>query len=136
MTPASEPAAPLLRTSEDPKLYNRAAYDPAPEEVWLDVIDRYPDMKVWVVRNKTVPLNILEILIDDPDDRVRHTVATKRKLTLEMFEKLATDPDEAVRNTIACNKKTPLSVLKTLCSDSWSEVSEHAQRRIKEMGEG
>jgi hypothetical protein len=31
-----------LRCSEEPELYTRAACDPAPEEVWLDVINHYP----------------------------------------------------------------------------------------------
>ena len=41
-----------LRSSEDPELYGRAANEPASEEVWLDVIQRYPEMKFWVAQKR------------------------------------------------------------------------------------
>ncbi len=45
-----------LRCSEDRNEYERAAWDEAPLEVWLDVIERFPDMRFWVACNKTVPM--------------------------------------------------------------------------------
>ena len=44
----------------------------------MDVIDRYPAMRVWVAHNKTVPLEILEILRHDADEKVQGTVRQKR----------------------------------------------------------
>ena len=44
-----------LRTSEDPDEYLVSDNGAASDEVWLDVIARYPEMKEWVVHNKTVP---------------------------------------------------------------------------------
>ena len=67
-----------LRTSDDPAEYNRAAQDEASESTWREVIERFPDMRFWVVQNKTVPLSVLEILRHDTDDRVRHMVTSKR----------------------------------------------------------
>lgn len=67
-----------LRTSDDPAEYNRAAQEQATESTWHDVIERFPDMRFWVAQNKTVPLSVLEILRQDPDDRVRHLVTSKR----------------------------------------------------------
>ncbi|MGO4249462.1 hypothetical protein AB4Y87_19790 [Paenarthrobacter sp. RAF54_2] len=71
-----------LRSSEDPAEYHRAAHEEADVSVWLDVIDKYPDMRFWVAHNKTVPLEILELLASDPDVRVRSFVATKERSTL------------------------------------------------------
>lgn len=67
-----------LRESEDPEAYLRAAHEEAPLEVWLEVIRRWPDMRFWVAQNKTVPLSVLEILVRDPDERVRDMVLRKR----------------------------------------------------------
>ena len=67
-----------LRSSEDPAEYNRAAHDSASVSTWLDVIERYPEMREWVAHNKTVPLEILEQLRNDPDERVRWMVLKKR----------------------------------------------------------
>jgi hypothetical protein len=68
----------LLRTSEDPELYQKAATDSATEETWREVIERYPEMRIWVARNKTVPSSILEVLSHDENADVRYTVAMKR----------------------------------------------------------
>jgi hypothetical protein len=66
-----------LRTSEDPDEYGRAAQDHASEGTWREVIARFPDMRVWVAQNKTVPLSILEELRNDPDLNVRSMVRAK-----------------------------------------------------------
>jgi hypothetical protein len=66
-----------LRTSENPDEYWRAAHEQAEDATWLDVIERFPDMRVWVAQNKTVPLAILEHLRHDPDESVRSMVRAK-----------------------------------------------------------
>ena len=60
-----------LRPSADPADYQRAAHDEAAERTWRDVIARFPEMRVWVAQDKTVPLSILDGLRTDPDERVR-----------------------------------------------------------------
>ena len=122
-----------LRCSDNREEYTRAAHEPAPEDVWIDVIDRYPDMRVWVVRNKTVPVSILRILLGDPDWRVRHALAQTRRLTAEMFAELAQDPDETVRRAIVGNKKAPREVLQTLASDAITLVAEAAKDRLRKQ---
>ena len=67
-----------LRTSEDPVEYNRAGHDEATENTWLDVIERFPDMRFWVAQNKTVPMTVLEILRLNADERVQRMVTSKR----------------------------------------------------------
>jgi hypothetical protein len=51
-----------LRQSDDLDEQHRASWDCAPVEVWLAVIERFPDLRWWVAHNKTVPLEILELL--------------------------------------------------------------------------
>jgi hypothetical protein len=122
----------LLRTSEDIELYQRAANEPATEDIWQEIIRRYPDMRVWVARNKTVPLNILEILSHDENADVRYAVAMKRKSSQDILQRLAQDPDESVRLRVALNPKTPKVLLEQLLHDKWSRVVEEAKNRLEE----
>jgi hypothetical protein len=120
------------RTSEEIKLYQRAASEPATDEIWLEVIEKYPEMRVWVVRNKTVSVKILGILSHDENPDIRHAVAMKRKSGQEILQRLAQDTDESVRLRVALNPKTPKIVLELLLQDNWSRVVEEAQNRLEE----
>ncbi|WP_432116937.1 HEAT repeat domain-containing protein [Streptomyces sp. bgisy032] len=120
-----------LRFSETPEEYGRASSEPAAPEVWRDVIDRYPEARFWVAHNKTVPLEILQVLANDPDPKVRSMVASKRKLTPALLAGLATDPDESVRLAVARHKRAPKHVLEQLCTDSWEEVRAMARDRLE-----
>lgn len=66
-----------LRLSTDPDEYHRAAHDEAPDAVWLEIVERFPDMRFWVAQNKTVPLSVLEQLRHDHDAQVRGMVRAK-----------------------------------------------------------
>lgn len=120
----------FLRTSEIFEEYTRAAYDDASDVVWMDVISKFPEMREWVAHNKTVPLNILEILARDTNESVRSTVASKRKLSPELFDLLSQDKSEAVRERVACNKKVPIHILRRLVDDPTMFVREAALKRI------
>lgn len=120
-----------LRTSELPEEQWKAAHEPASDETWLEVINTYPDMRRWVVRNKTIPLSILEILSVSDDRNVRSEVATKRKLSPTLFSRLAADPDASVRERIAYNSKVPTSILEQLTSDENEEVATVARKRLE-----
>ena len=119
-----------LRTSEIPGEQYRAAHDAA--AVWRAVIEKYPDMREWVARNKTVPVEVLEALSHDPDSRVRVAVAMKRKLPEALQLVLAGDPDEGVRHRIACNAKATKRVLQMLADDDQSFVRETAIGRLED----
>jgi CRISPR/Cas system-associated protein Cas10 (large subunit of type III CRISPR-Cas system) len=119
-----------LRTSEHREEYFLAANDEAPLSVWLDVIGRFPEMKEWVAHNKTVPLEILDLLAEDAGPRVRAAVADKRKLSRKLFEILSRDCNEVVRHRIACNSKTPIEVLKRLAIDDVTFVRRAAEKRL------
>jgi hypothetical protein len=122
----------LLRTSENPELYQKAANDSASEETWKEVIEKYPDMRLWVARNKTVSLNILEILSHDKNSDVRYAVAMKRKAGQDILQRLAQDPDESVRLRVCLNPKTPKVILEQLLNDKWPRVVEEAKSRLEE----
>ena len=124
-----------LRNSSNRENYLRASTDTAPHEVWIEIVETFPDMKVWVVRNKTVPLAVLTLLATDPDANVRSAVATKNKLPLDLMALLANDPDESVRQRIACNKNADFSVLDKLARDQSELVSTPARNRIKLLGD-
>jgi hypothetical protein len=122
-----------LRKSQDREMYTRATQDSAPEEVWLEVIASYPDMKPWVVHNKTVPNRLLELLASDSDPVVRAAVARKRKVGISILERLASDPDESVRLAVVFNNKTPVSLLRILEKDKWERIAQVAKDKLKEF---
>ena len=119
-----------LRSSEDPDSYRRAASEPAPPDVWQELIAEHPPSRFWVAHNKTVPLAVLRQLAGDEDPRVRTMVAMKRKLDEETFRALAVDLDAGVRMMVARNAKTPVAVLQALLADSWPAISELARDRL------
>ena len=121
----------LLRKSEKRDEYIRSAYENASDLVWMDVISKFPEMREWVAHNKTVPLNILEILARDKSESVRATVAMKRKLSPELFDLLSRDHSEEVRYRIACNKKSPIYILKMLANDPIMFVREAALKHVE-----
>lgn len=120
------------RLSEDPAEYDRAAMEEAPLQVWRDVISRFPDLKTWVVYNKTVPHEILIELSRDEDEDVRWRVATRRKLDEDLFSQLARDPSDSVRGAIAGNAKAPRIVLERLAGDSTEWVSLRAKEALEQ----
>lgn len=121
-----------LRTSELKEEYDRATYDEAAMAVWLDIIENHSEMKIWVVHNKTVPVEILERLSKDTDVRVRDAVARKRKIPQSTLARLAVDPDSGVRYAVACNKKTSNSVLRQMLNDEWETIVEEVSNRLNQ----
>ena len=106
-----------------------AKFSNAPDSVWLDVIERYPEYRRWVAHCRTTPLHILaELCIFEPE--VRLSVAMRRRLPPELFQLLSTDPDAAVRQQIAANAKTPEHVLRLLAEDIDDDVSRVARYHL------
>ena len=119
-----------LRTSDVEEEYYRAAHEPASLHVWLEVIAKYPDMRFWVAHNKTVPLEILDILAKDGDSKVRSMVASKNKLTPKLLEQLSRDDHESVRQTVACHRKVSIPVLERLTKDPQIIVATVASEKL------
>lgn len=111
-----------LRTSAIREEHLRAATENAPLAVWLEVVSQYPDMKVWAVRNKTVPIEILESLSADRDPSVRVAVAMKNSLSEGLMLKLARDSDQSARERIAYNKNISEDALRCSQRTQWREL--------------
>ena len=111
-----------IRLSDEEQAIVRASREDAPVAVWREVIERWPDMRFWVAHNRTIPLEILECLSRDQDERTRKRVAMKRKLPLDIRWRLAHDPAASVVQTIIQNRTTPLDLvehIRNTTSDTW-----------------
>jgi hypothetical protein len=122
-----------LRTSELKEEYDRSAHDTADISTWMEVIDKYPDYKEWVVHNKTVPIEILERLTLDKDPKIRSAVARKRKITDKIFLMLSTDNDENVRYALMCNSNLTVDKLKQIETSDSDWLANQLKERIKEI---
>lgn len=119
-----------LRESDIPEDYHRAAHEQASVDVWVDVLNKYPELAFWVVHNKTVPLEILTSLSAHQDSGVRDMVARKRKIPEALMLELAKDHDDSVRHALASNGKVTLAVLKVLSEDPSEFVRERAKEKL------
>ena len=122
-----------LRQSDNKDEQDRATHETADINVWLDIITNYPQFKTWVIQNKTVPVEILEILCTDKDSNIRSDVARKRKINDKIFNLLSIDLDENVRYALMCNTKLTLDQKRTIKMDDslwltemFSEISKNA----------
>jgi hypothetical protein len=120
-----------LRQSDNMEEQRRAALDTADISVWMDVIKSYPDFKFWVIHNKTIQIEILEILCTDKDPNVRSHVARKRKINDTIFNLLCVDPDENVRHSLMWNTKLTLEKIKTIKVDDSDWLKEQLANKIK-----
>lgn len=119
-----------LRGSLDEAEHHRAAHEPAEVAVWLDLIERFPDYRMWVAHNKTVPPEVLRRLATDPDAGVRSMVAMRRSCPQDVLRQLAADHDESVRARVAWNPKVATDVLRDLANDTSEIVADVARQRL------
>ena len=110
-----------LRESEDPSEYIRSGVDTAELSVWLDIIYKYPEMRVWVARNRTVPPEIIRLLAKDNDPLVRGSISRKYPLENDLYHDLSRDIDEGIRAGLTYNKKIPIDILKYMSENDPSE---------------
>jgi hypothetical protein len=119
-----------LVESDDPADRRRSAWEEAPSTVWLSLIELHPDMRFWIAHNRTVPGEILGLLVRDPDWRVRDRVASRNSTPSGILELLANDEHEAVASTVAGHPNTPIPALRGLAGHPWSQVREKAARQL------
>jgi len=120
-----------LRESDDLKEQNRASTEQAELNIWLEVIEKYPEYKVWVIHNKKVQIEILELLSKDSNPDVRSAVARKRKLNKIIKDKLSKDLDENVRFALMSNTRLDIEELKQIYVDDSDWLKEKLAERIK-----
>lgn len=112
------------------EIENAKTNEVATEEVWLDVISRYPELSRLVVANGSISTDVLEKLSLSDDVDVRWHVAMKRRINRSTFERLATDKSVMVRHRVACNPKTPRDLLNLLATDEDDLIAEAAKKRL------
>lgn len=89
-------------------------------------------MSEWVAHNRLIPIEIMEILAGDANERVRFKIAAKNRLSEHIQLILANDSVSSVRQRIAYNKKSTLQVLSILLTDEDKEIRMLAKTRIDE----
>ena len=109
---------------------NGKALDSASDEVWFDVLLKYPHLSRDVVFNHTISIEVLERLSLSDDMNVRWKVAMMRRISRVIFERLALDENIGVRHRIACNPKVSADILMKLSTDNDPIVAEAAKKRI------
>jgi hypothetical protein len=120
-----------LRASQVREEYERAAQESAPPEVWLEVIERYPELRKWVAHNKTTSAEILQTLATDEDPVVRSAVAMRRSCPPDARVSLSMDRDERVRATVARNPKTSEELLRRMENDPSPFIRQLAADRLR-----
>ncbi|WP_330986344.1 MULTISPECIES: hypothetical protein [Enterobacterales] len=122
-----------LRNSEVPAEYHRAQIEGASIDVWFELIEKHPEMKVWVARNKAIPREVIVRLSRDHDPIVRHAICSKYPLDMDIYLLFSKDPDEGIRASLTFNKKLPISILKEMSENDSSEfVRSQALDRYKQ----
>ncbi len=120
-----------LRESDNLKEQYRASYEEADLKVWLEIIDMYPEFRTWVIHNKTIQIEILEILSKNPNPDVRLSVARKRKISEKIKFDLAQDIDENVRFALMSNTKLNIEELKRIKVDDSVWLQQKLNEKIK-----
>ena len=120
-----------LSESDVPQERHRALDEFLPEHICYEFVKLYPERKKWLLNNPTVPLSLLEILADDPDWKVRGSVAEHPNISPELCEKLSCDEDECVRRRIIFNLKTPTEIFKKLLDDPVEDCAEAAKEKYE-----
>ncbi|WP_149030664.1 hypothetical protein [Kitasatospora sp. MBT66] len=120
-----------LRLGGDGADYQRIKRDEAPLEVWLEIARDYPDMRFWVAFNRTVPAEVLRLLGQDDDWRVRARIASRRDAPRDVLEILSSDTHDAVASSVAGNPETPDDALARLTGHHWGQVRDKAAQQLE-----
>jgi len=114
-------------SSGDQEEWGRLRQEEAPLVVWMDFIQKYPEYKIDAMFIKSVPIEVLRVLVDDPEWRVRDGVASKRKIDYALFEKLSNDVHLYVRVGVLGNPKVPREIIERMLGDENASVREKAR---------
>ncbi len=121
-----------LWSDEDASKRRLVVTESAAVSTWIDLVESHPELCDDIALNKSLPVEILELLATNASENVRFTVAMKSSLSASLFQLLANDSSETVRARIAFNKRTPVSILRQLAKDPSKLVSDKAKSRLSE----
>jgi hypothetical protein len=107
-----------LVESDDVEERRRAAWEPASEAVWLEVLARFPDLHFFVAHNRSIPDTVIARLVEDGEERVRIRLAEKHSLPLRFLEQLARDPSELVVSSVITHKKAPEELVRSIAEET------------------
>lgn len=119
-----------LRSDESASKRRLITTEIAAVSTWIELVESHPELCDDIALNKSLPIEILELLANNASENVRYIVAMKGNLSANLFEHLASDSCETVRSRIAFNKRTPVSILKQLAQDPSKLVSDKAKLRL------
>ncbi|MFC1420894.1 hypothetical protein [Streptacidiphilus cavernicola] len=117
-----------LRLSGGNADYQRIKQEEAPLAVWLEIARDHPDMRFWMAFNRALPEEVIRLLGEDEDWRVRAKIASRR----DILEYLSGDDHDAVVSSVASNPGTPNDALVRLASHHWGQVRDRASKQIEE----
>ena len=125
-------ASEFIDTLEHPESTDHVLirFGTASTETWLEIVRHSEDAAVWVALNKTIPVEVIEVLARHASARVRRFAAARNRVTPELIVLLSTDSDPGVRLRIAIHKKTGAEILRQLLRDDWAEVVAIARKRL------
>ena len=121
-----------LANSDNPIDNNKTKTEDLSLDVAMAIINDHPKRKSWLVHNKCISGEILQLLSVDEDVDVRFTVAMKKKCGRNIFKTLMNDSDFSVRLATIRNNKFPIDLLETMSNDNDIEISSEAKRILNE----
>lgn len=100
------------------------------EEVIVHILKYYPCKYSWLIHNKSVPIKVLEELVEKENEDIRFTIAMKKKCNRYIFERLICDKSDSIRFAVVRNNKLPRDLLIKMTEDSNVEIAKEAQSRL------
>jgi len=100
-------------------VYENLAGNPkSPEDVLRKLWDRCIYRSV-IIRNPSVPLNILKQAAKSDDSYLRQGVAENANCPTDILVRLAKDPNKDVKEAVSAHKNTPEVILQELAPESY-----------------
>ncbi|MDQ0463411.1 hypothetical protein QO010_001182 [Caulobacter ginsengisoli] len=119
--------------AKDPTRQFQALTDTAPEAVWLEVLERFPELKAEVAQNSSITEAVVRRLAADRDPALRLMMARRPSLPDDVFEALSRDPNPEVRRAIAWNSRAPAAIRERLAGDPDPGVASRARQVIETL---
>lgn len=116
---------------ESDDVHEPSPYDEAAEEVWLDIITRFPQAHRAVAHNKTTSETVNRKLYSVGDESVRSWLARVRRTPPDLLVAMASDPSSAVGAALTYHPKLPPEALARLLRHESEFVRGRANERVQ-----